>query len=266
MALNWVMLTKEGDPVPLQDEKTFLHVPEVKITLTATPITSSPPSSPTTPSGTPSSRSCKGSLRVTSHRVIFLSSSITTLNGSTSSTSTVTSWISSLSLSSSTPVLDQADMINNLSVPIDKFQDCRFIQPWMEANYCEAVVVPVPEGGLQGLHQLKITFHQGSFWEFYKVIEEVKKLHEESNPNHINFTGENLPAYEPPPSPTPPSGSSGPSLVGPSVPRRSNTRSSIDDADIEAAIVARQEENKETVNDQRRNFDSDDVAPPGYRP
>jgi hypothetical protein len=80
-----------------------------------------------------------------------------------------------------------ADIIDTLSVPLANFQDGRFIQPLFKATYWEALVIPVPGGGLSGPHAVKLSFNKGQGWEFYEAVEEVKARAAEANEGQFGY-------------------------------------------------------------------------------
>ena len=75
--------------------------------------------------------------------------------------------------------------LRTLSCPLTHFLDGHFVQPWLAANYYEAHIRPVRDGGLQGPHGLKIDFKEGRGFEFSNVVEEVKNRFGDGQPqNH----------------------------------------------------------------------------------
>ncbi|KAH7046206.1 hypothetical protein BKA57DRAFT_395855 [Linnemannia elongata] len=130
MSINWVMLTADGkDIVPLQNETVFFREHGVRFELD-----SSNGGYP----GAGSSYSAKsGTLLLTNQRIVFISA-------------TPTSYFTTASL------------------PIDKVQDSKLVQPWFSAATFKAVVMPVPGGGMTQPARLAISFTSGS--KFQSIV------------------------------------------------------------------------------------------------
>ncbi|KAF8935915.1 hypothetical protein BGZ47_009733 [Haplosporangium gracile] len=164
MSINWVMLTADGkDIVPLQNETVFFREHGVRFELD-----SSNGGYP----GAGSSYSAKsGTLLLTNQRIIFISA-------------TPTSYFTTASL------------------PIDKVQDSKLVQPWFSAATFKAVVMPVPGGGMAQPARLAISFTSGSIHEFesqYRSLRERLQELDGAAPEHL----EQLPMYNPPSGPVP---------------------------------------------------------------
>ncbi|KAF9149278.1 hypothetical protein BG015_008942 [Linnemannia schmuckeri] len=147
MSINWVMLTADGkDIVPLQNETVFFREHGVRFELD-----SSNGGYP----GAGSTYSAKsGTLLLTNQRIIFISA-------------TPTSYFTTASL------------------PIDKVQDSKLVQPWFSAATFKAVVMPVPGGGMTQPARLAISFTSGKL--------------DGTAPEHL----EQLPMYNPHSGPAP---------------------------------------------------------------
>ncbi|KAK3833534.1 MAG: hypothetical protein JOS17DRAFT_740821 [Linnemannia elongata] len=164
MSINWVMLTADGkDIVPLQNETVFFREHGVRFELD-----SSNGGYP----GAGSSYSAKsGTLLLTNQRIVFISA-------------TPTSYFTTASL------------------PIDKVQDSKLVQPWFSAATFKAVVMPVPGGGMTQPARLAISFTSGSIHEFeaqYRSLRERLQELDGAAPDHL----EQLPMYNPPSGPVP---------------------------------------------------------------
>ncbi|KAF9125512.1 hypothetical protein BGW39_007335 [Mortierella sp. 14UC] len=164
MSINWVMLTADGsDIVPLQNETVFFRQQGVRFELD-----SSNGGYP----GAGSSYSAKsGTLLLTNQRIVFISA-------------TPTAYFTSASL------------------PIDKVQDSKLVQPWFSAATFKAVVMPVPGGGMTQPARLAISFTSGSINEFelqYRSLRERLQELDGAAPDHL----EQLPTYNPPSGPIP---------------------------------------------------------------
>lgn len=171
MALNAVMLNASTrKPVPLPDEKRFIEVENVETAMQGM-------SNSTTVDAAATPLKATGSVYVTSHRVVFVSSAPPSSLAEASSSQLVT-----------------------LSCNLSHFQDGRLVQPWLagtaarvfnapapeadhclasSANYYEAVVLPQTGGKLDRPHSIKIHFRNGRAYEFYQALEEAKTRYEE---------------------------------------------------------------------------------------
>lgn len=192
MALNAVMLSADGKPVPLPREKVFQSVPKVTINLSPTqpgaPTTSA--SSATDKGKAPATGSpTLGSVYVTNQRIVFVASNALALPTPSSNPA------------ASQPSLDD---IRTLTVPLTHHQDGRFVQPWFSANAHECNFVPVRGGGLDQLlprgtttFALKISFNEGGGFEFHEAVEEVKRrLHDAEGRARAGAEAESLRASD----------------------------------------------------------------------
>ncbi|KAG0339610.1 hypothetical protein BG000_001761 [Podila horticola] len=92
------------------------------------------------------------------------------------------------------------------SMPISNIQDSKLYQPWFSSAVFKAVVMPVPGGGLTQPGRLSITFADGSLHEFdfqYRALKERLQELDGAAPEHL----EQLPQYDAPSDPLPPSAS-----------------------------------------------------------
>lgn len=171
----------------MTEEKVFLSVPAVNITLTPTP-----PGTSTTTTGEPispadeiaPSSNSKGKLPL---RGLFDSLSLrTSTDGSAWGTIYITTQ-RIIFVNGINPSTDDDREIKTLTVPLTHSHDGRFIQPWLSANYHISTITPVPGGNLERLVKaadvgpdlsftLKVVFNEGHGFEFYEALEEVKRL------------------------------------------------------------------------------------------
>ncbi|RIA93506.1 hypothetical protein C1645_762169 [Glomus cerebriforme] len=94
----------------------------------------------------------------------------------------------------SRPLLDH---FKSLSIPLLNLKEGKLQQPWFGANYYQAIVTPVPNGGLPAPGQLKITFKEGGGFEFSTVYKELMlRLFENEGTAPVEHT-EPLPIYTP---------------------------------------------------------------------
>ncbi|KAG0286738.1 hypothetical protein BGZ96_009205 [Linnemannia gamsii] len=147
MSINWVMLTADGkDIVPLQNETIFFREHGVRFELDS--------SNGGYPGAGNSYTAKSGTLLLTNQRIVFINA-------------TPTSYFTTASL------------------PIDKVQDSKLVQPWFSAATFKAVVMPVPGGGMAQPARLTISFTSGKL--------------DGAAPHHL----EQLPMYNPPSGPVP---------------------------------------------------------------
>ncbi|KAH9818760.1 hypothetical protein DFH28DRAFT_90915 [Melampsora americana] len=215
MALNCSMLDNQNNPIPLPDEKIFLTVDGIKISLAPTlpgsGTTDGEPISPTDPNSNQTHQtSSKSKLPLST---IF--SNLTIKNSEKLHGGTI--YITNqriLFISDSHHDGEEDQSIKTLTIPLSNSLDGRFIQPWLSANYHLSTVVPVEGGNLEELlssrhtHQssnlndhpilftLKVIFNEGRGFEFYEALEEVKRLHSEANGQRTTVL-EELPTYSP---------------------------------------------------------------------
>ncbi|CAG8586944.1 882_t:CDS:2 [Diversispora eburnea] len=84
----------------------------------------------------------------------------------------------------------------SLSIPLLNLKEGKLQQPWFGANYYQAIVIPVLNGGLSSPGQMKITFKEGGGFEFSTYYNEmISRLSETEGtiPEHA----EPLPTYTP---------------------------------------------------------------------
>jgi len=94
----------------------------------------------------------------------------------------------------SRPILEH---FKSLSVPLLNLKEGKFQQPWFAANYYQAIVIPVPNGGLPAPGQLKITFKEGGGFEFSTTFKNLMlRLFENEGTAPVEHT-EPLPIYTP---------------------------------------------------------------------
>ncbi|KAH8929035.1 hypothetical protein BT69DRAFT_1315886 [Atractiella rhizophila] len=244
MSVNWTMISPVNrQPVPLPNEKFFISIAGIDLTLRPCSTTSVP-----SPAG--AGQNAYGVVHLSNQRVVFITDSPNDKKEGEEEE-------------------DKKDL-ESLSIPIGNFQDGRFEQPWFGANYYEASVVPVSEGGLQGLQQVKFSFKEGQAWRFYEVMEEIKSLY---TGGAASSRGEDLPAYEPlDAAPLPVASGSGSNVSRGPMPERRN--SIITDEDLDVARIAREEEERENELNMRHSIQlervrqgehgGDDSMPPAY--
>ncbi|KAF9106987.1 hypothetical protein BGX29_007810 [Mortierella sp. GBA35] len=164
MSINWVMLTADGkDIVPLQNETVFFREQGVRFELDS--------SNGGYPGAGNSYSAKSGTLLLTNQRIVYISGT-------------------------PTPYFTSA------SLPIDKVQDSKLVQPWFSAASFKAVVMPVPGGGMTQPARLAISFTNGSIHEFeaqYRSLRERLQELDGAAPDHL----EQLPMYNPPSEPIP---------------------------------------------------------------
>ncbi|KAJ1981297.1 hypothetical protein H4R34_002134 [Dimargaris verticillata] len=84
----------------------------------------------------------------------------------------------------------------SFSIPLGHVRQGRFVQPWFGANAFHCVVEPVPNGGLSGSGDTKITFKDGGGVEFLNTLRAAQeRLAVEAA---IGGEAEPLPRYAPP--------------------------------------------------------------------
>ncbi|EGG05451.1 uncharacterized protein MELLADRAFT_78105 [Melampsora larici-populina 98AG31] len=208
MALNCSMLDNQNKPIPLPDEKIFLTVNGITISLVPTlpgsGTTDGEPISPTDSNQTQNqSNSSKSKLPLSS-----LFSNLTLKNSEKLYPGTVYITNQRILFISNHESEDQS--IKTLTIPLSNSLDGRFIQPWLSANYHLSTVLPVNGGNLEELlssrftnnsdhpilFTLKVVFNEGHGFEFYEALEEVKRLHSEANGQRTTVL-EELPTYSP---------------------------------------------------------------------
>ncbi|BCS24513.1 uncharacterized protein APUU_40957A [Aspergillus puulaauensis] len=175
MSINWVML---------DERKGFVHLPNEKLLYTSPPRTSfalqPPPSS--TGQDPLSLQSSAGKVYLTNQRVIYIPA-------------------------------QRTDELESFSAPLLNLHDTHVSSPFFGPNAWNAVVQPVPGGGIPSsliaVH-LKITFKEGGAFDFHGQFETIKERlqqaveisHESGRGvSNVNMSGvhlEELPAYSAP--------------------------------------------------------------------
>ncbi|CAG8483252.1 10027_t:CDS:2 [Funneliformis mosseae] len=84
----------------------------------------------------------------------------------------------------------------SLSVPLLNMKEGKLQQPWFGANYYQAIVTPVPNGGLPAPGQLKVTFKEGGGFEFSSHYNSLMLRLFENEGSLVEHT-EPLPTYTP---------------------------------------------------------------------
>ncbi|KAG0034720.1 hypothetical protein BGZ81_003418 [Podila clonocystis] len=168
MSINWVMLAVDGkDIVPLDREIIFYRKENVKFELDC--------SNGGYPGAGSSFNSKSGSLILTNQRVVYICQ-------------------------------NPNSYFATASMPINNIQDSKLTQPWFSSAVFKAVVMPVQGGGLTQPGRLSITFADGSLHEFdfqYRTLKERLQELDGAAPEHL----EQLPQYDAPSEPIPPSAS-----------------------------------------------------------
>ncbi|CEH12402.1 PROTEIN D2013.6 [Ceraceosorus bombacis] len=244
MALNWTMVDEDGRrPVPLPHEKVFYSVEHCQISLQSSTFNKKLES--------------KGTAFCTNQRVLFLEQPFA---GQPSASHQDTS---------TTPT-----QLHSLSVPLNNWQDARYMIPIFGQAYYEARILAVRGGGLWDestndssarMSLVKIWFNEGGGSFFKDAVEEAKnRLEQGAASAHF----EALPTYSPPPP-----GSSVNAAASISAPATSaqtatpstaltthitsasearSTDSMPGQADLAAAAAAREAEEEEEVQRERR--------------
>ncbi|KAJ1981974.1 hypothetical protein H4R35_000511 [Dimargaris xerosporica] len=83
----------------------------------------------------------------------------------------------------------------SLSIPLGQVRQGRFVQPWFGANAFHCIVQPVPNGGLGGPVDTKITFNDGGGVEFLNML---RAAQERMATEAAMGDTEPLPRYSPP--------------------------------------------------------------------
>ncbi|KAL4945365.1 hypothetical protein BDV06DRAFT_184726 [Aspergillus oleicola] len=175
MSINWVML---------DERKGFVHLPNERLIYTSPPRTSfalQPPPSYTGPEPL-SLQSSTGQIYLTNQRLVYLPG-------------------------------QKSDALQSFSCPLLNLHDSHVSSPFFGPNAWNAVVQPVPGGGippsLVAAH-LKVTFKDGGAFDFHSQFERIKErlqqavdlTHESGRgANDVNMSGvhlEDLPAYSAP--------------------------------------------------------------------
>ncbi|TNY24026.1 hypothetical protein DMC30DRAFT_410501 [Rhodotorula diobovata] len=253
-ALNCAMLTPQGDPVPLPQEKFLWSSPPSSISLSLFPH---PPGAPLSIQPHPDTEytATGGTLYVSQKRILYVAPLPRPHSSSSSPSRTPTP-------------------LDSLSVPLRAFLDGRLVQPWFTANYYEALCLEGDKsGGLDTPHLVRFYFKQGGAYDFYSAVEEVKA-------RAAMVDGRHGPAYEPPPPPA--TSSSSPAAAAPPG-GTTAPPAAPSPADLAAAHVAAAAEEREQAARERacgvgaaggtrararaaadREGEGDGEAPPGY--
>lgn len=126
-ALNCAMLTPQGDPVPLPQEKFLWSSPPSSISLSLFPH---PPGAPLSIQPHPDTEytATGGTLYVSQKRILYVAPLPRPHSSSSSPSRTPTP-------------------LDSLSVPLRAFLDGRLVQPWFTANYYEALCLEGDKSG-----------------------------------------------------------------------------------------------------------------------
>ncbi|GAA5850654.1 hypothetical protein JCM5353_004067 [Sporobolomyces roseus] len=229
-SLNWAILDSSNRPVPLPQEKSLLHLSSVSLSLFPSHPGQSTNSKPL-PTDTHYTAE-KGHVYLSNQRVVYVAPS------------------------NSTSGEPRSSSLETLSVPYTHFRDGHLHQPWLGANYYQAICIPAREGGLSCPHVIRLTFKEGGGFDFYSTVLEMR----ERLGNRATQTGEDLPLYTPPN----PSSSNSNSTSTPPAPSRTQSSSSQpsprpppaqartmpSQSDLNAANVAREAELEEETQRQ----------------
>lgn len=120
-SLNWAILDSSNRPVPLPQEKSLLHLSSVSLSLFPSHPGQSTNSKPL-PTDTHYTAE-KGHVYLSNQRVVYVAPSNSTSG-------------------------EQSSSFETLSVPYTHFRDGHLHQPWLGANYYQAICIPAREGGL----------------------------------------------------------------------------------------------------------------------
>ncbi|CAG8635818.1 102_t:CDS:2 [Racocetra persica] len=157
MALNWVMIASDG--------KSPVPLPGEKILFSQEKVSLLLDLGGGYP-GNPANYKADGNIFITNQRVIFISR----------------------------PTLPN---FQSLSIPLLHLKEGKLQQPWFGANYYEACLIPVQNGGLPSPGQMKITFKEGGGYDFSSCYTElIQRLNESESYVLIEHT-EPLPTYTP---------------------------------------------------------------------
>ncbi|GBB89486.1 hypothetical protein RclHR1_16190005 [Rhizophagus clarus] len=157
MALNWAMIASDG--------KSPVPLPGEKILLEQDKVSLILDMGGGYP-GNAETLKADGGIYLTNQRVIFISQ----------------------------PSLEH---FKSLSIPLLNLKEGKFQQPWFGANYYQAVVTPVLNGGLPAPGQLKVTFKEGGGFKFSTVYKNLMlRLFENEGTAPVEHT-EPLPMYTP---------------------------------------------------------------------
>ncbi|GAA5860392.1 hypothetical protein JCM3774_000404 [Rhodotorula dairenensis] len=207
-AINCVMLSATGQPVPLPGEK-FLYssTPTVAVSLFARPLGAD---FSVQPKKGHEYKQGKGTVHVSQKRIVYVTvggaSSTPTIRPTSGASGSRGGGVSSHAAGQASIATDVNDHLPSvavapdkvplatLSVPLRFFVDGHLVQPWFGANYYEALCLEGDgTGDLSGPHIIRLYFKEGGSYEFYTAVEEVKaraELH-----SRRDTPVEQLPAY-----------------------------------------------------------------------
>ncbi|CBF81590.1 hypothetical protein AN5598.2 [Aspergillus nidulans FGSC A4] len=175
MSINWVMLN---------ERRGFVHLPNERLLYTSPPRTGFALQPPPSYTGNDklSLRSSSGQIFLTNQRVIYIPA-------------------------------QRVDELESFSAPLLNLHDSHVSSPFFGPNVWNAVVQPVPGGGippsLVAVH-LKVTFKEGGAFDFHNQFERIKERLQQAveisresgrGAGDINMAGvhlEELPAYSGP--------------------------------------------------------------------
>lgn len=121
-SLNWALIDSSLRPIPLPSEKSLLHLSSVSLSLFPSHPGQSSSSSSTKPLPSDTHYTAeKGHVYLSNQRVVYVAPA---------------------------PTSGAGEGIETLSVPYTHFRDGHLHQPWLGANYYQAICIPAREGGL----------------------------------------------------------------------------------------------------------------------
>lgn len=201
-ALNCVMLSPAGDPVPLPHEK-FLF--SSRLRTVAISLFARPPGAEFSvqPKRGEEYKQNHGTLHVSQKRIVYVAAGATAAPPSGAAGSSLALGQASIAPGTSSTLSPDKVPLMTLSIPLRYFVDGHLVQPWFGANYYEALCIDAdgagdltvssspfsfPTCGLirshpQGPHIIRLYFKEGGGYEFYTAVEEVKaraELHHHS--------------------------------------------------------------------------------------
>ncbi|POY73566.1 hypothetical protein BMF94_3504 [Rhodotorula taiwanensis] len=286
-AINCVMLSARGDPIPLPGEK-FLYnsTATVSISLFRRPEGAD---FSVQPRKGHEYKATGGTVYVSQRRIVYVAREAAVAGSSSSAGSGATAAIQlgslaagQASLAPDAQILAAPGKVQlaTLSVPLRFYVDGHLVQPWLSANYVEALCITDNSAdGLVGPHICRLHFKEGGAYEFYTAVEEVKARAELSG-SRRDTPVEQLPAYTvdtsrvvAAPTASTPAATDSDSLAPP--PRMIPPRTAPSPADLVAAETARAAEESERLQRERDEIPSTTQsagvpavqageAPPGY--
>ncbi len=69
----------------------------------------------------------------------------------------------------------------NLNMPLHNVQDPQLAQPWFSCNRIDAIIIPVPNGGLTMNGKAKFHFNEGGAFEFLSTLKHLQMRLEMAN-------------------------------------------------------------------------------------